>query len=67
MNLPSIYCLYVICPLPLGSSIPNIDCRLVSSSNDGGVKLASLDFLNFSRYSTIDSFGSSVINFYFNL
>ena len=34
--------------------------KFVSSNNDGGVRLASLDFLNFSKYSTIDSLGSAI-------
>jgi hypothetical protein len=54
-----VYCLNVIWPLPLGSNIPNIDCKLVSSNSDGGLREAIFDFRNFSRYSTIKSLGDS--------
>jgi hypothetical protein len=50
-------------PLPLGSNIPKIDCKLFSSKSIGGFKEATLDFLNFSRCSTINSFGESYLNF----
>ena len=47
--LPSQYWRCVIEPFPLGSSIPNTDCRLVSSINDGGLRLANLAFFSLSR------------------